>query len=360
MARVYNFAPGPAALPLPVLQKAQKELVEYGSSGMSVMEMSHRGGAYEEIHKKAEETLRRLMGIPANYRVLFVQGGATTQFSAVPMNLMRKGRADYVESGNFAANAIKEAARYGQVNVAASSKAVNYVRVPELDKAKFDPNADYFHITTNNTIFGTRYTALPDTGNVPLVADMSSNILGEVYDITKFGLVYGGAQKNMGIAGLTVVVVREDLIGYARPETPQMLNYKVMADSSSLHNTPPCFAVYMAGLVFEWLEALGGVPAIQKINEQKAKLLYDFLDGSKLFSPTAEKAFRSIMNVTYVLPSDELTAEFVKFAASRGLVNIKGHRLVGGIRASIYNAMPVEGVQALVDCMKAFEVDRRG
>jgi phosphoserine aminotransferase len=355
MSRVYNFAPGPAAIPLPVLHKAQKELLEYGTSGMSVMEMSHRGGAYEEIHKKAEESLRKLMGIPAGYKVLFVQGGATTQFSAVPLNLMKTGKADYVESGNFAANAIKEAMRYGQINVVASGKAFNFARIPELDRAKFDPDADYFHITTNNTIFGTHYAALPDTGKVPLVADMSSNILGEVYDVGKFGLIYAGAQKNMGIAGLTVVIAREDLIGHARPETPQMLNYKVMAESSSLHNTPPCFAVYMAGLVFEWLEGLGGVAAIQKINERKAKLLYDFLDNSKLFKPTADKAYRSIMNVTYVLPTDELTAEFVKAAASKGCVNIKGHRLVGGIRASIYNAMPVEGVQALVDCMKAFE-----
>jgi phosphoserine aminotransferase len=355
MARVYNFAPGPTAVPLSVLEKAQRELLEYGTSGMSVMEMSHRGGAYEEIHKKTEEALRKLMSIPANYKVLFVQGGATTQFSAVPLNLMKTGKADYVDSGNFASNAIKEAQRYGQINVVASSKAINYVRVPELDKAKFDPAADYFHITTNNTIFGTHYTTLPDTGSVPLVADMSSNILGEVYDVSKFGLIYAGAQKNISIAGLTVVIVREDLIGFARPETPQMLNYKVMAESQSLHNTPPCFAIYMAGLVFEWLEALGGVPAIEKINHQKADLLYGFLDNSRLFKPTAEKAFRSIMNVTYVLPSEELTNEFVKFAGSKGLVNIKGHRLVGGIRASIYNAMPIEGVQALVDCMKTFE-----
>ena len=355
MARVYNFSPGPAALPLSVLEKAQKELIEYGTTGMSVMEMSHRGGAYEEIQKKAMDALRRLMNIPANYQVLFVQGGATTQFSAVPMNLMQTGKADYVDSGNFASNAIKEAQRYGQVNVVASSKAINYVRVPELDKAKFDLAADYFHITTNNTIFGTHYDKLPDTGKVPLVADMSSNILGEVYDITKFGLVYAGAQKNMGIAGLTVVIVRDDLIGHARPETPQMLNYQTMSTSASLHNTPPCFSVYMASLVFDWLEALGGVPAIQKINQKKAKLLYDFLDNSKIFKPTAEKAFRSIMNVTYVLPTEELTNEFVKAAGAKGLVNIKGHRLVGGIRASIYNAMTLEGVQALVDCMKAFE-----
>ena len=355
MERVYNFSPGPAILPLPVLEKAQKELVNYGTAGMSVMEMSHRSAPYEEIQKRAEETLRRLMGIPANYQVLFLQGGATTQFSAVPLNLMKTGKADYVDSGNFASNAIAEAKRFGQVNVVASSKAINYVRVPELDSAKFDPQADYFHITTNNTIYGTHYNALPETGAVPLVADMSSNILGEVYDASRFGLIYAGAQKNMGISGLTVVIVREDLIGHARPETPVMLNYQTHAKSQSLYNTPPCFSVYMAGLVFEWLEALGGVAEMQKINQAKAGLLYDFLDNSRLFKGTAEKPWRSIMNVTYVLPNDELTDEFVKFCKARGLVNIKGHRLVGGIRASIYNAMPVEGVQALVAAMKEFE-----
>ena len=355
MNRVYNFSPGPAMLPLPVLEKAQKELISFGTTGMSVMEMSHRSAPYEEIQKKAEESLRRLMGIPANYHVLFVQGGATTQFAAVPLNLMKTGKADYVDSGNFASNAIKEAMRFGAINVVASSKAINYVRVPELDRSKFDASADYFHITTNNTIYGTHFIELPDTGNVPIVADMSSNILGEVYDISKFGLVYAGAQKNMGIAGLTVVIVRDDLVGHARPDTPQMLDYQVMAKSGSLHNTPPCFSVYMAGLVFEWLEALGGISEMEKLNRQKAALLYDFLDNSKLFRGTVEKPWRSVMNVTYVLPSDELTAEFVKFASSKGLVNVKGHQLVGGIRASIYNAMPIEGVQALVDCMKAFE-----
>ncbi len=355
MERVYNFSPGPAILPLPVLEKAQKELVNYGSAGMSVMEMSHRSAPYEEIQKRAEETLRKLMGIPANYQVLFLQGGATTQFSAVPLNLMKTGRADYVDSGNFASNAIAEARRFGQVNVVASSKAINYVRVPELDSSMFDPSADYFHITTNNTIYGTRYAALPETGAVPLVADMSSNILGEVYDTNRFGLIYAGAQKNMGISGLTVVIVREDLIGHARPETPVMLNYQTHAKSQSLYNTPPCFSVYMAGLVFEWLEALGGVAEMEKINRAKAGLLYDFLGNSKLFKGTAEAPWRSIMNVTYVLPNDALTDEFVKFCKARGLVNIKGHRLVGGIRASIYNAMPIEGVQALVAAMKEFE-----
>ena len=355
MERVYNFSPGPSMLPLSVLQRAQAELLAHGSSGMSVMEMSHRGPAYEDIQTKAEEALRRLMGIPANYRVLFVQGGATTQFSAVPLNLMGNGRADYVDSGNFASNAIAEAKRYGAVNVVASSKDIKYVRVPDLDPARFDPQASYFHITTNNTIYGTRWTELPDTGAVPLVSDMSSNILGEVYDANRFGLIYAGAQKNMGIAGLTVVIVRDDLVGHARPETPQMLDYQTMAKSASLHNTPPGFSVYMAGLVFDWLEALGGVAEMEKINRYKAGLLYDFLDNSRLFRGTAERPWRSLMNVTFVLPSEELTGVFVKFAAGRGLVNVKGHRLVGGIRASIYNAMPVEGVQALVDAMKAFE-----
>ena len=355
MNRVYNFSPGPSTLPLPVLERAQQELLNQGASGMSVMEMSHRSAPYEKIQNEAEQSLRRLMAIPGNYKVLFVQGGATTQFSAVPLNLMVTGKADYVDSGNFASTAIKEAQRYGAVNVVASSKAINYVRVPELDPAKFDPAADYFHITTNNTIFGTRYNALPETGSVPLVADMSSNILGEVYDVSKFGVIYAGAQKNMGVAGLTVVIVREDLLGRALPQTPTMLDWQTHAKSASLHNTPPGWAVYMAGLVFQWLEELGGVAEMERHNREKAGLLYDYLDGSRLFRATAEKPWRSLMNVTYVLPNDELTSEFVKFAAGRGLTNIKGHRLVGGIRASIYNAMPIEGVQALVDCMKDFE-----
>jgi phosphoserine aminotransferase len=342
MNRVYNFSPGPSVLPLSVLEKAQQELVSYGSAGMSVMEMSHRSAPYEAIQKNAEDSLRRLMGIPANYRVLFVQGGATTQFSAIPLNLMKTGKADYVDSGNFANSAINEAKRFGQVNVVASSKAINYVRIPELDSTKFDLSADYFHITTNNTIYGTHYIELPDTGNVPLVADMSSNILGEVYDVSRFGLIYAGAQKNMGIAGLSIVIIREDLLGSAKPITPVMLDYQTHAKSGSLHNTPPCFSVYMAGLVFEWLEALGGIAEMEKINRRKAALLYDCLDGSKLFRGTVEKPWRSIMNVTYVLPTEELTSEFVKFAASKGIVNIKGHRLVGGIRASMYNAMPEE------------------
>lgn len=355
MERVYNFSPGPSMLPLSVLQRAQAELLCHGTSGMSVMEMSHRGPAYEDIQKKAEDALRRLMDIPANYHVLFVQGGATTQFAAVPLNLMTNGKADYVDSGNFASNAIAEAKRFGEVNVVASTKDIKYVRVPDLTAAAFDPQASYVHITTNNTIYGTRYTQLPDTGAVPLVADMSSNILGEVYDVSRFGLIYAGAQKNMGIAGLTVVIVRDDLVGHARPETPQMLDYQTMAKSASLHNTPPGFAVYVAGLMFDWLLEQGGVAAMEQVNRAKAKLLYDVLDESRLFHGTVEAPWRSLMNATYVLPSDELTAAFVKFAAARGLVNLKGHRLVGGIRASIYNAMPVEGVQALVDAMKAFE-----
>lgn len=355
MNRVYNFSPGPSMLPLPVLEKAQDELLCHGTSGMSVMEMSHRSAPYEEIQKKAEEALRRLMGIPDGYHVLFLQGGATTQFSAVPMNLMKTGKADYVDSGNFASSAIAEAKRYGAINVVASSKGIHYVRIPEMDSAKFDPAADYFHITTNNTIYGTHYTALPHTGSVPLVADMSSNILGEVYDTSRFGLIYAGAQKNMGISGLTIVIVRGDLVGKAMAATPTMLNYQTHVKSQSLYNTPPCWSVYMAGLVFEWLEGIGGIAEMEKLNCHKAALLYDFIDDSKLFKGTVEKPWRSIMNVTYVLPSDELTNEFVKFAKDCGLANIKGHRLVGGIRASIYNAMPVEGVQALVDCMKDFE-----
>ena len=355
MNRVYNFSPGPSTLPLPVLERAQKELLCQGSSGMSVMEMSHRSAPYEKIQSDAEQSLRRLMAIPANYKVLFLQGGATTQFAAVPLNLMTNGKADYVDSGNFASNAIKEAKRFGQINVVASSKELGYVRAPELDASKFDPEAAYFHITTNNTIFGTRYNVLPKTGAVPLVADMSSNILGEVYDVSKFGAIYAGAQKNMGVAGLTVVIVREDLLGHAMPQTPTMLDWQTHAKSDSLYNTPPGWAVYMAGLVFAWLEELGGITEIERRNREKAALLYNYLDGSRLFRGTVEPPWRSMMNATYVLPNDELTAEFVKFAAARNITNIKGHRLVGGIRASIYNAMPIEGVQALVDCMRDFE-----
>lgn len=360
MKRVYNFSPGPSTLPLPVLEKAQKELLNYEGTGMSAMEMSHRSRTFQDIVNSAQELLAELMDIPKNYKILFLQGGATTQFSMVPLNLFSKNKkADYAITGNFAKKAAQEAQRYGEVNVVASSEDKDFSYIPDVDSMKASPDADYFHITTNNTIYGTRYTKLPDTGDVPLVADMSSNILSEVYDVSKFGLIYAGAQKNIAPAGVTIVIIREDLVGKAMDITPTMLNYKVHVDNNSLYNTPTTFSIYMAKLVFEWLKDLGGVPAIEEINKEKAKILYDCIDNSNLYKGTANPKDRSIMNVTFTLPSEELTAKFIKEAEQNGLVSLKGHRSVGGIRASIYNAMPIEGVKALVEFMKKFELENK-
>jgi len=359
MNRVYNFSAGPSMLPEEVLKIARDEMLDWHGSGMSVAEMSHRSKWFEEIINKAEADLRELMNIPSNYKVLFLQGGAYTQFAMVPMNLMKKGKADYVNTGSWSKKAISEARKYGKVNVIASSEEANFSYIPDLDPKTFSRDADYFYITTNNTIYGTRYTKLPETGNVPLVADMSSNILSEVIDVTKFGLIFAGAQKNMGPAGVVVVIIREDLISDTSPEVPTMLQYKIHAENGSMYNTPPCFSIYMCGLVFEWLKKLGGVSEMQKINEEKAAILYDFLDNSKLFKGTVEKKDRSLMNVPFVTGNKELDAKFVKEAAERGLVNLKGHRSVGGMRASIYNAMPVEGVKALVAFMKDFEAKNK-
>lgn len=356
MNRVYNFSAGPSVLPEEVLETARNEMLNWHGSGMSVMEMSHRSKWFDEIIKKAEADLRDLMNIPANYKVLFLQGGAWTQFAMVPMNLMKKGKADYVNTGEWSKKAISEARKYGKVNVVASSEDATFSYIPELSPETFSRDADYFYITTNNTIYGTRYTKLPETGNVPLVADMSSNILSEVYDVTKFGLIFAGAQKNMGPAGVVVVIIREDLITDVQPEIPTMLQYKVHAENSSLFNTPPCYSIYICGLVFEWLKKLGGVPEMQKINEEKAAILYDFLDNSKLFKGTVRKQDRSLMNVPFITGNKDLDAQFVKEAEEKGLVNLKGHRSVGGMRASIYNAMPIDGVKKLVEFMKEFEV----
>lgn len=356
MNRVYNFSAGPSVLPEEVLETARNEILNWHGSGMSVMEMSHRSKWFDEIIKKAEADLRDLMNIPANYKVLFLQGGAWTQFAMVPMNLMKKGKADYVNTGEWSKKAISEARKYGKVNVVASSEDATFSYIPELSPDTFSRDADYFYITTNNTIYGTRYTKLPETGNVPLVADMSSNILSEVYDVTKFGLIFAGAQKNMGPAGVVVVIIREDLITDVQPEIPTMLQYKVHAENSSLFNTPPCYSIYICGLVFEWLKKLGGVPEMQKINEEKAAILYDFLDNSKLFKGTVRKQDRSLMNVPFITGNKDLDAQFVKEAEEKGLVNLKGHRSVGGMRASIYNAMPIDGVKKLVEFMKEFEV----
>lgn len=360
MSRVYNFSAGPAAMPLEVLEKAQKELVDFRGKGLSVMEMSHRSPEYLEIFNKAMSDLRNLMQIPEEYAVLFLQGGASSQFSMVPLNLFSQNRtADYVNTGMWSKKAIAEARRFGRVNVVASSEDKMFSYIPSLAPEMFDPGADYVHITTNNTIYGTRYARLPDTGGVPLVTDMSSNILGEVYDVRRFGLIYAGAQKNIGPAGLTVVIVRKELLGHALDITPVMFNYAVQVENDSMYNTPPCYAIYMAGLVFEWLLERGGVAEMEKLNRAKADLLYNFLDNSTMFRSTVESEFRSLMNVPFVTGSDELDARFVKEAATHGLKTLKGHRTVGGMRASIYNAMPYEGVKALVDFMARFEHDNK-
>lgn len=344
-------------LPLPVLEKAASEMTDYNNSGMSVMEMSHRSSVYDAVIKEAEQNLRKLMNIPDNYKILFLQGGATTQFAAVPLNLMKNGKADYIVSGSFSKKAADEAAKYGEVKILASSKDKNFTYIPYVDK--FSPDADYVHICFNNTIYGTTYNYIPDTGDIPLVADVSSCILSKPIDVTKFGVLYAGAQKNMAPAGLTVVIVREDLLGNARPTTPVMLNWQVQADNGSMYNTPPCYCIYIANLVYKWLLDMGGLTEIQKINEYKAGLLYDYLDRSELFKPTAQKEYRSIMNVCFVTGNEEIDKKFCSEAAKAGLVSIKGHRSVGGMRASIYNAMPVEGVEKLVRFMEEFEKNEK-
>ena len=344
-------------MPEAVLRKAQSDMLSYGSSGMSVMEMSHRSKDYMAIIEAAEASLRELMGVPANYKVLFLQGGASLQFAMVPLNLMNKNKkADYVNTGVWAKKALKEAGRYGKVNVVASSEDKTFRYIPELDAASFDKEADYFHITTNNTIYGTRYTTLPDTGDVPLVGDMSSDILSKPYDVSKFGLIYAGAQKNLGPAGVCIVIIREDLAGNAMDFTPTMLNYQTHIENGSMFNTPPTFGIYLCKLVLDWVKEQGGVDAIEKVNNEKAKTLYDYLDNSALFKATVNPKDRSIMNIPFVTGSDELNDKFIKEATANGLVQLKGHRSVGGMRASIYNAMTLEGVQTLVDFMKKFEL----
>lgn len=355
MSRCFNFSAGPAVLPLEVLKKAQEEMIDYRGTGMSVMEMSHRSKDYMAIIEGAEKNLRKLMNVPDNYKVLFLQGGASLQFSMVPLNLMKTKKADYVITGSWSKKALSEGKRYGTIKVIASSEDKNFNYIPRLSSDMFSKDADYVHITTNNTIYGTCYPELPDTGNVPLVADMSSDILSREYDVKKFGLIYAGAQKNIGPAGLTIVIIREDLIGHPMDFTPIMMNYKTHADEGSMYNTPPCYTIYIAGLVFEWLLAKGGVKAMEKENREKAAILYNFLDQSKLFKGTVEPRSRSIMNVPFVTGNEELDTKFISEASKKGLKTLKGHRSVGGMRASIYNAMPREGVEALVNFMKEFE-----
>ncbi len=359
MERVYNFSAGPSMLPLSVLEQCAKEMTNYNGSGMSVMEMSHRSAVYDEIIKEAEANLRKLMNIPDNYKVLFLQGGASTQFAAVPLNLMKNGKADYVVSGQFSKKAFDEAQKYGDAKCIASSKDRTFSYIPTITPDMVREDADYVHVCYNNTIFGTKYPEVPNVGDKVLVADMSSCIISEPVDVTKFGVIYAGAQKNMAPAGLTVVIVREDLLGNAREDIPTMLNWQVMADNDSMYNTPPCYAIYVAGLVYKWILSLGGLEAMKKINAEKAAILYDYLDSSELFKPGADKEYRSMMNVTFVTGDEDLDKKFCKEADAAGFKNLKGHRSVGGMRASIYNAMPVEGVKALVEFMKKFEAENK-
>jgi len=343
-------------LPEPVLQQAAEEMLDWHGCGMSVMEMSHRGKEFIAIHAQAEADLRELLGIPKNYKVIFMQGGAAAQFSLVPMNLLRgKDRADYVASGYWSKKAISEAKRYCKVNVAASTEDAKFTHTPKQGTWKLDPGAAYVHITTNETIEGVEWHWTPDCGAVPLVTDASSHILSRPLDVSRFGLIYAGAQKNIGPAGLTIVIVREDLIGNALPSTPSVFDYKVQAEADSMHNTPPGYAIYVSGLVFQWLKKLGGLARMEEINVAKAKLLYDYLDQTEFYHSPVAKEDRSRMNVAFRLRNDKLDADFLKQAEARGLSQLKGHRAVGGMRASIYNAMPVEGVKALVEFMKEFE-----
>ena len=341
-------------LPLQVLETAASEMLNYKGSGMSVMEMSHRSPVYDEIIKEAEALLRKLMNIPDNYKVLFLQGGASTQFAAVPLNLMKTGKADYIVSGQFSGKAQKEAMKYGEAKIVASSKEANFSFIPKTDRSSFSPDADYVHVCFNNTIYGTKFPYIPDTGDIPLVADMSSCIISEPVDVSKFGVIYAGAQKNMAPAGLTLVIIREDLIGNARENTPSMLDYKLMADNESMYNTPPCYCIYVAKLVYEWILGLGGLEKMKEMNEKKANLLYDYLDSQDYYVAPVEKESRSMMNVTFVTGDADLDKKFAKEAEAKGLKNLKGHRSVGGMRASIYNAMPYEGVEKLVEFMKEF------
>ena len=356
MTRVFNFSPGPATLPEPVLRKAAEEMLDWHGSGMSVMEMSHRGKEFISIHAEAESLLRELLDVPANYKVLFMQGGAIGENAIVPMNLIGKsGKADYVNTGDWSKKSIKEAKTYGKVNIAASGEASNFTAIPKRSEWKLDPEASYVHICSNETIGGVEYHWTPDTGAVPLVADMSSNILSRPVDIAKYGLIYAGAQKNMGPSGVTVVIVRDELLGHALPITPTAFNYKLQADNDSMYNTPPTYAIYIVGLVCKYLKEQGGLKTMEAHNRAKAAILYDYLDNSDFYRNPVAKEDRSLMNVPFKLKDESLDEAFLKGAQAEGMIQLKGHRSVGGMRASIYNAMPVEGVKALLAYMKKFE-----
>ncbi|MFI3140859.1 MAG: 3-phosphoserine/phosphohydroxythreonine transaminase [Clostridia bacterium] len=360
MARVYNFSAGPSMLPLEVLEKAASEMLDYEGSGQSVMEMSHRSKVYQGIIDSAEALIRELMNIPENYKVLFLQGGASTQFAAIPMNFMNGSKkADYIITGQWAKKAWQEAAKFGDAKAVASSADKTFSYIPKTTKDDFRKDADYAYICMNNTIYGTVYKDIPDVGELPLVADVSSCFLSEPIDVSKFAVVYGGAQKNIAPAGLVIMIVREDMLGNAREGTPTMLDLKIHADNGSMYNTPPCYTIYICKLVLEWIKNLGGLEKMQEHNIKKAKILYDFLDSSEMFKGTVVAEDRSLMNVPFVTESDELNAKFIKESDALGFINLKGHRSVGGMRASIYNAMPIEGVEKLVEFMAKFEAENK-
>ena len=356
MARVYNFSAGPSMMPESVLRKAAGEMLDYGGSGQSVMEMSHRSKIYGTIIEGCEAVLRELLNVPDNYKVMFLQGGASTQFAMVPLNFMTTGKADYVLTGQWAKKAYSEGCKFGDAKAAASSADKTFTYIPEITPDIFRKDADYVHVCYNNTIYGTHYNTLPDVGGLPLIADMSSCIMSEPVDVTKFAAIYAGAQKNIGPAGLVVAIVREDMIGHAREGTPTMLDYKTHADNGSMYNTPPAYSIYICKLILEWIrDEIGGLEKMNEINRYKAGMFYDYLDGSGMFRGTVVKKDRSLMNIPFVTGDEELDKKFVKAAEEKGFVNLKGHRTVGGMRASIYNAMPVEGVEKLIDFMKDFE-----
>ncbi len=358
--RVFNFSAGPSMLPVPVLEKAAKQMLNYENSGMSVMEMSHRSSSYLDIFEKTKGLLKKVMNIPDDYKIVFIQGGATQQFSMVPLNLLKNGKADYIITGAFSKKAAAEAKKYGEINIAYDGSVDNFKHIPTQDELKLDPEASYVHLCANNTIYGTKFKTLPNTKGKPLVADVSSCFLSEPVDVTKYGMIYGGVQKNIGPAGVVIAIIREDLITEdVLPGTPTMLKYKIHADAKSLYNTPPAYGIYICGKVFKWLQKRGGLEAMKEYNEKKAKILYDFLDESKLFKGTVRKEDRSLMNVPFITGNADLDAKFVAEAKKNGLENLKGHRSVGGMRASIYNAMPMGGVEKLVAFMKEFEAQNQ-
>ena len=353
--RVFNFSAGPSMLPVPVLEKAAKQMLNYENSGMSVMEMSHRSSSYLDIFNKTKDLLKKVMNIPDGYEIVFIQGGATQQFSMVPLNLLKNGKADYIITGSFSKKAATEAKKYGEINIAYDGSDNDFKHIPTQDELKLDPEASYVHLCANNTIYGTEWKYIPETNGVPIIADMSSNILSKPIDVSKYGMIYAGAQKNMGIAGLGVAIIKKDLLQKVSATTPVLLDYTLMIENDSMYNTPPAYAIYVLGLVLEWIDEMGGLEVMEKRNIEKAKLLYDYLDSSDFYKAHSDKDNRSLMNVTFTTPSKELDAKFVKESIEAGMTNLKGHRLVGGIRASIYNAMPIEGVEKLVAFMKDFE-----